>query len=141
MFFLIVILLIIIVYFYINNFKETFINKKTLKVKKTEDRVKGLMFVKNPLKENHGMLFDFGNYTNTTFWMKNTFISLDIIYLDHNYKVIDYITNTIPLSKKLIGINKKFRFVIECNAGTVKSNNIKKNEKLNLVFVNDIYTS
>jgi uncharacterized protein len=135
---ILIIFIILIIILYLKKRYETFKEILILKVKKAIDKKRGLMFVKNPLKYNHGLLFDFGSYVDIQFWMKNTFIPLDIIYLDHNYKVIEYKENLIPLSEKMININKKFRYAIEVNAGTIKNNNIKKNDYINLKFVDNI---
>ena len=48
--------------------------------KTNEEQVKGLMY-RLELKKNEGMLFLFDNEKKTSFWMKNTFIPLDIILL------------------------------------------------------------
>ena len=51
--------------------------------KTNEEQVKGLMY-RLELKKNEGMLFLFDNEKNTSFWMKNTFIPLDIIFINKN---------------------------------------------------------
>jgi len=134
------ILLLLIITLFILRIKgplETFRDPKsiTLKVKTASDRQMGLMYVKKPLKENHGLLFDYGKYVIQGFWMKNTYIPLDIIYLDHKYKVLDYSKNLIPKSEEPIKIDKPFRYAIEVNAKTIKKNKIKKGDYIKLVFV------
>ena len=52
-----------------------------------DDAVKGLMYVKEPLHTRYGMLFDMG-YKVNSMWMKNTCISLDVIFLDNNRNLI-----------------------------------------------------
>ena len=96
-----------------------------------EDAVKGLMFVKEPLWDNYGMLFDMAVHPkNHSMWMKNTYIPLDIIFLDENMNIVGYKENNQPHSLKQIRINKPSRYVLEMNAGSVKDNNLKINDKL-----------
>jgi len=96
-----------------------------------EDAVKGLMFVKEPLWDNYGMLFDMAHHPkNHSMWMKNTYIPLDIIFLDENMNIVGYKENNQPHSLKQIRINKPSRYVLEMNAGSVKDNNLKINDKL-----------
>ena len=57
-------------------------------------RQRGLMF-RSDLPQNTGMLFDFGEETQLSMWMKNTFIPLDIIWLNSDLEVI-YIANAVP---------------------------------------------
>tara|TARA_Y100000590_G_scaffold55136_1_gene57713 strand:- start:7936 stop:8379 length:444 start_codon:yes stop_codon:yes gene_type:complete len=139
-FFILVILIFTLFILRIKGSLETFRNPKsiTLKVKTARDRQIGLMYVKKPLKENHGLLFDYGKYVIQGFWMKNTYIPLDIIYLDHKYKVLDYSKNLIPKSEETIKIDKPFRYAIEVNAKTIKKNKIKKDDYIKLVFVKNI---
>ena len=121
---------IILVYLrYTRNVSEGFIDKDgrivTLYIKRAHDKRLGLMHRKNKLKKNHGMLFDYNRYGIFTFWMKNTLIPLEIICLDHNYKVIGVIENMVPKSLENRTLEIPFRYAIEVNKGTVKANNIK----------------
>jgi len=96
-----------------------------------EDAVKGLMFANRPLWTNNGMLFDMADHPkNHSMWMKNTYIPLDIIFLDENMNIVGYKENNQPHSLKQIRINKPSRYVLEMNAGSVKDNNLKINDKL-----------
>lgn len=88
----------------------------------------GLMYIKKPLKEREGMLFDMSKCDFHKFWMKNTYIPLDVIFLNSNLKVIGYVTNNQPLSLESISINKKSRYILEINANSVNKFNIRIND-------------
>lgn len=94
-----------------------------------QDAVKGLMYVKNPLNSRYGMLFDMG-YKVNSMWMKNTFIPLDIIFLDKNMNIIGFKENNQPHSLKSISINKPSKYVLEMNGDTVRNFNLKRGDKI-----------
>ena len=135
---IILVLLIIIIYIIIHmKYKKTKNKIKTHrivgKIAKTPDEIqKGLMYRKLKLKENEGMLFSM-NYGINTMWMKNTYIPLDIIFLNTRMKVVGYIENAEPLSLKTLSINRPSKYVLEMNSGSVKLHNIKKTHKINFV--------
>ena len=87
-----------------------------------EERAKGLMFRKN-LCSNCGMLFVYEEEVNNKFWMKNTFIPLDIIWLNSDLEVI-YIANAVPCVTEecdLYGPDiKKNKYVLEINSDKSK---------------------
>lgn len=62
-------------------------------------------------------LFDMGYENNHSMWMKDTIISLDMIFLNMDYTIMGMIKNTDPLSEKSLFINKTSYYVIETNAG------------------------
>jgi len=96
-----------------------------------KDAGKGLMYEKKPLWNNNGMLFDMApNPKNHSMWMKNTYIPLDIIFLDENMKIVGFKENNLPHSLKQISINKPSRYVLEMNAGSVKKKNSKIGERI-----------
>ena len=135
---LLVLVVIFMVYLrFTRNVAEGFTDKEgrivTLFIKRAHDKKLGLMHRKNKLKKNHGMLFDYNRYGIFTFWMKNTFIPLEIICLDHNYKVIGVIKNMVPESLKSRTLEKPFRYAIEVNKGTVKANNIKNDDYIEFI--------
>lgn len=79
-------------------------------------RAKGLMFREN-LPDNQGMLFIFENEAPRHFWMKNTTLSLDILYLDASLNIVSIHKNTTPLSEQLYPSGKPAMYVIEVRAG------------------------
>ena len=92
-----------------------------------EERAKGLMF-REKLDENSGMLFIFGNEDYQTFWMKNTLIPLDIIFIDSNFKIAD-IKYAVPCKEEpciLYKSSKPVKYVLEVkdNFTTKKGINI-----------------
>lgn len=132
------ILIIIILFFLLcNKKKETFSSTKNHKViakfAKTNHQIKrGLMFVKKPLPVNEGMLFIMESKARHSFWMKNTFIPLDMIFLDENYRVLGFLQNRKPHDLTSKSIRKPSNFVLEMNAGWVKNKNVKINDIINI---------
>ena len=80
-------------------------------------QAQGLMYRRH-LSPNAGMLFDYKVPKLITMWMKNTFIPLDMIFIDSDGQVIKIVERTIPLSKSVITSDKKARAVLEVNSGT-----------------------
>ncbi len=60
-----------------------------------EERIRGLMF-RNDLSDDEGMLFVFEGETDHSFWMKNTYMSLDIIFMSGNGVVVDLLEGLPP---------------------------------------------
>ena len=66
------------------------------------------------------------------FWMKNTYISLDLLFLDETGRVVGFIENTKPFDTNNYYINKESKYVIELNSGFIHRNNIKINNIIDL---------
>ena len=96
-----------------------------------QGRARGLMFRKE-LPEDQGMLFIFPEEGVYSFWMKNTLIPLDIIWLDKDLRVV-YIKSFVPPCKNYDcpGYNPqiKAKYVLEVNAGFSGIYHIKIGEK------------
>ena len=98
-----------------------------------EERMQGLMFREN-LDENEGMFFIFENESYQTFWMKNTLISIDIIFIDKNFEIID-IKSAVPCKEdpcKLYKSSKPAKYVLEVNSNFTIKNNVKLGDKITL---------
>lgn len=91
------------------------------------EKTKGLMHRKN-LEEDAGMLFNFTSEKNRSFWMKNTLIPLDIIFIDKDKKIVDIIENMEPCLEEPCQVyESKYpaMYALEVNAGYVDKNNIR----------------
>lgn len=96
---------------------------KVLRADTEKKRALGLMFRKD-LPENTGMFFVFDENVRDPFWMKNTFISLDIIFIDSSNRIVCIEKKTKPLSEDLITCITSYRYVLEMPTGFVKKNKI-----------------
>ncbi|MBD3252760.1 hypothetical protein GF386_03455 [Candidatus Pacearchaeota archaeon] len=118
-----------------NKTKEVvFENQKTINAEIAETKeqhTKGLMFRKS-LKGNSGMLFVFNSEKPRNFWMKNTLIPLDMIFLNSEKQIIQIIKNTEPCKQELCKTysSKPAKYVIEVNAGFTEFNNITTGQKV-----------
>lgn len=86
---------------------------------------KGLMFRKKPLPKNSGALFKFNPPRNVSFWMKNTFIPLDLLLLNSKHTVIALHKDMTPLNETKKYTGNQVSYAIEMNAGTLNAHNIK----------------
>ena len=96
-------------------------------------RMHGLMF-REKLNENDGMLFVFDNEDYRAFWMKNTLIPLDIIFISKEMKIVD-IKYAVPCKEnpcKLYESSKPAQYVLEVNGNFTIKNNIKTDDKITL---------
>ena len=82
-----------------------------------QEQATGLMF-RRELPEGRGMLFDFHRDQPTSFWMKNTYIPLDMIFIRGDGRILRIAENTVPLSETLIPSGGPVRAVLEVIAGT-----------------------
>ncbi len=82
-----------------------------------EARARGLMF-RERMNLDHGMLFDFQTEQNVAFWMRNTPLPLDILFIDGAGTVVRIAADTVPFSEAPIPSRAPIRAVIELNAGT-----------------------
>ena len=92
-------------------------------------RASGLMF-RTELADNHGMLFDFKETRSVSMWMKNTPLSLDMIFSDDGGRVLYIARNTVPYSEDIITPGMPVYAVLEVKAGTAHRLNIKPGDRL-----------
>jgi hypothetical protein len=81
-----------------------------------EKMAKGLMY-RTKMLDTQGMLFVRTTAKEKFFWMKNTYIPLDMIFVDRHMKVIHVAKNTTPLSEELIPVPTEAKYTIEVIAG------------------------
>ena len=83
-----------------------------------EQQQQGLMF-RRSLPAEAGMLFDFGDTRPASFWMKNTLIPLDMLFIAADGRVADIHERAVPLSEATIQSRVPVRAALEVNGGTV----------------------
>ena len=104
---------------------------------KDSSRAVGLMDVYH-LPWDHGALFIFPTETTSGFWMKNTPIPLELIFLDRQYNVIS-IHQLKPHDKTIVKCEGPYKYALEVNPGWCDSCDIKAgsniNDNVDLIFV------
>ena len=93
-------------------------------VRATADLEKGLMF-RRSMADDHGMLFDFKAPRNVMMWMKNTYIALDMVFIDSKGRVVSVAENTVPMSEAIISSGAPALGVLEINAGVARKIDLK----------------
>jgi uncharacterized membrane protein (UPF0127 family) len=84
-----------------------------------EQTARGLMY-RQSLPEGTGMLFDFQREQELSFWMKNTYIPLDMIFIRGDGRILSIAENTVPHSEAMVPSRGPARAVLEVIAGTSK---------------------
>lgn len=97
-----------------------------------DERQKGLMF-RTHLGENTGMLFVFfGPERIHSFWMHNTCIPLDMIFLAEDGVIVGIIENVSTLSDERRSIDCPSKYVLEVNAGWSRRHGVKAGQRVEL---------
>jgi uncharacterized membrane protein (UPF0127 family) len=111
------------------------ISIKINKIFKTpHEIINGLMFVTH-LKRDTGALFCMPENKIHKFWMKNTYVSLDVIFMDKNFRVVGFSEKTTPLDLSLVYVMRPSKFIIEINSGFVKQNNLRIGDLIKPVYL------
>ena len=92
-------------------------------------RTQGLMY-RDSMAENEAMLFVFPDEAEHDFWMKNTIMSLDIIYVNGKSEIITIQKNAVPYSENSIPSNGLAKYVVEVNAGFCDRHGIKPGDRI-----------
>ena len=99
--------------------------------KNENEKKKGLQ-CKKYLKQNEGMLFIWSDEDYRNFWMKNTAIPLDLIFINSKFEIVDIYFNATPFSKKSIKSQNRAKFVLELNSGVFKNKGFNVGDKIML---------
>ena len=81
-----------------------------------EKREVGLMY-RRELPPNHGMLFLFPSEKINSFWMKNTPIPLDMIFISRDRRIVGIVHETVPFSLDSRSVSVPSQYVLEINGG------------------------
>ncbi len=94
-----------------------------------EEKRTGLMYRKE-LPDGKGMLFDFNPEQEISMWMENTYVSLDMIFIRADGRILRIAENTEPLSRKIISSRGPARAVLEVVAGTAQKYGIRPGDRV-----------
>ena len=100
----------------------------------TRDMLRGLMF-RASLAPGHGMLFVHPVNGNYSYWMYQTYIPLDMIWMDENHRIVELVESAPPcktVASKCahFGGHETARFVLELNGGSIRKFGLKKGETI-----------
>lgn len=113
-----------------NNSKNNFISKIDIEIADNEEsRTTGLMF-RDKMEQNQGMLFIFPNEEPQAFWMKNTILPLDIIFVNSKMEIVKIQKNAVPYSEKSLPSVKPAQYVLEVNAGYCDKIGISEGDRI-----------
>ena len=103
-----------------------------------EKRGIGLMF-KRELCKTCSMLFEFDSPEIAIFWMKNTYISLDIIFINEQGLIDNISYNTTPLREDIFYTSKNpVKYILEVNSGYCQANNLKSGDYLDINYLKNL---
>lgn len=100
-----------------------------------EEREYGLMN-RTSLAPEKGMLFVFENSRVRSFWMKNTLIPLDMVFIGEDGSIVDINRNAIPLSETIYTSKEPCIYVVEVNGGFCKLRGIGVGDHASINIVN-----
>jgi hypothetical protein len=94
-----------------------------------QEKETGLMYRKE-LADGKGMLFDFSPEQEVSMWMKNTYVSLDMIFIRADGRILRIAENTEPLSTRIIPSRGLAKGVLEVVAGTAQKYGIQPGDQV-----------
>ncbi len=97
----------------------------------SEQRARGLMYRRSMLPD-WGMLFVYPADRPLSFWMKNTYIPLDMVFIDSRGTVVGILENVPPLTLDSRSVGKPGRYVLELAAGRAKATGLEPGMKMSL---------
>jgi len=95
-----------------------------------DETARGLMFRKEPLGENNGMLFALRDQRLQVFHMKNTFIPLDMIFINEDFRVVGIVENATPKTTSPRKVAAQSRYVLEVDGGWSKRHGVQAGQRV-----------
>jgi hypothetical protein len=92
-------------------------------------REMGLQY-RRELAADHGMIFLFAAEAQQSFWMKNTAIPLDMIFISGEGKIVGIVENTLPFSLESRSVGAPSRYVLEINGGLARRYGFKAGDRV-----------
>lgn len=92
----------------------------------------GLMFRRH-LDEDTGMLFVFPGAAKQVFWMKNTYIPLDMVFADGSARIVGIVANAEPQSETQLTVDAPAQYVLEVNGGFCNRHGVVAGDRLKFI--------
>lgn len=99
--------------------------------KTEQQRNRGLMY-RREMADDHGMLFFMPGDSDWAFYMRNTYLPLDMVFIDAQWRVVGVLANVTPLTETLRRAGAPNRYVLELNAHVAKKHGIRVGSVLRL---------
>jgi uncharacterized membrane protein (UPF0127 family) len=100
-----------------------------IEIADTEEKQKTGLMYRDSMAAIQAMLFTFAKPETQRFWMKNTYLPLDIIYISSDSVIVSIGENTKPFSEETVDSNGLAQYVLEVNAGLSKKLNLQAGDK------------
>lgn len=94
-------------------------------------RARGLMY-RTALEQDQGMLFVFPDEQRRSFWMKNTCIPLDMLFIDRSGTIVGIVENVPTLNRVPRGVPCPAAYVLEVNAGWTREQGVFAGQRLEI---------
>ncbi len=105
-------------------FTDAKVEVKVERVADDSQRQRGLMY-RTSLPEDEGMLFIFAERRVHRFWMKNTCISLDMLFIDHDGLIVGIEENVPTMNERTYQVGCPSQYVLEVNAGWARRHGVR----------------
>lgn len=121
--------------YFLNQDSQDTLSKIAIEVADNEEeRAQGLMN-RSQMADSAGMLFIYNKAEPLSFWMKNTKIPLDIIYVDDSKEIVMIYKGVAPYSTESVPSYKDAQYVVEVNGGYTTEHNIKEGDHIEFEIV------
>lgn len=97
----------------------------------SDQHARGLMY-RQSMAADAGMLFIFPNTQIRGFWMKNTPLPLDMIFIDDDNEIVGIVENAVPFSTNNRMVPQPSRYVLEVNGGFAAQHGIKEGQRVDI---------
>lgn len=112
------------------NETDSLLSSIDIEIADNEQEISYGMMNRKSIDENTGMLFILPLETEQSFWMKNTYLSLDVVYINSEFEIVSIQKNTEPLSETQLPSNGPAKYALELKAGYSDAHFIKAGHKV-----------
>lgn len=112
---------------------DSIITKLDIEIADTDYETQTGLMYRNAMAENQGMLFIFPDATIHSFYMKNTEIALDILFIDEDLRIISFHKNARPFDETGLSSQIPVQYVLEINAGMMEKWSLEVGDRLEFI--------